>query len=84
MTGDWIDAAEAVELGLALKQVPRDRVVDETLELASTIAAGDEASLRATKRLLVDARADFLGDTIRHEVAVLSDLVTRQLAAAGA
>lgn len=80
LTGDWVDADEAVALGLALTAVPGARVVDETVELARRIATGDGRSLAATKRLLVEGRRRLLGDTVRREVDVLADLVAARLA----
>jgi enoyl-CoA hydratase/carnithine racemase len=57
-TGDWITAAEAVESGLALRAVPADRVLDETLGLARRIAAMPVSALVETKQLVVAARID--------------------------
>jgi enoyl-CoA hydratase/carnithine racemase len=61
LTGAWIDAAEAVSLGLALDVVPDDEVVPRTIALAHEIAtAGPLASITTTKRLLTAARQDLL------------------------
>ncbi len=57
-TASWIDAAKAVEIGLAWKLTPKGQVLDEALELAQEIAAMPIASLVATKKLLLDARLD--------------------------
>ncbi len=80
MVGDWIEADEAVELGLALRSVPADRLLDEALALADSVAGGDRHSLRATKQLLVDARSKILGDAVQRELDVLTELVVRRLA----
>jgi enoyl-CoA hydratase/carnithine racemase len=55
-TASWIDAAQAVELGIAWRSVPRERLLEETLEVAGQIAAMPIASLVGTKKLLLDAR----------------------------
>jgi enoyl-CoA hydratase/carnithine racemase len=55
-TAAWIDAARAVELGIAWRSVPRERLLEEALEVAGEIAAMPIASLVGTKQLLLDAR----------------------------
>jgi enoyl-CoA hydratase/carnithine racemase len=57
-TAEWIDAARAVELGLATRVLPRDRLLPELRELAAKIAAQPLGSLRWTKRLLLEIRRD--------------------------
>ena len=60
-TGAWIDAAEAVELGLAVEVVPDDEVVARAVALGHEIAgAGPLASIMATKRLLTAARQEMI------------------------
>jgi enoyl-CoA hydratase/carnithine racemase len=55
-TAAWIDAARAVELGIAWRSVPRERLLEEALEVAGEIAEMPIASLVGTKKLLLDAR----------------------------
>lgn len=50
--GEPIDAARAYEVGLISRVVPADRLVDEALELARTIATRAPLSVRAVKFLL--------------------------------
>lgn len=57
-TGDWISADEAVRLGVALKTVPDDQLVAETMTLAEKIAAQPVTSLVANKKLLLGAQID--------------------------
>jgi enoyl-CoA hydratase/carnithine racemase len=57
-TAEWIDAARAVELGLATRVVPREKLVPEIMELAAKIAAQPLGSLRWTKRMLLEVRKD--------------------------
>jgi enoyl-CoA hydratase/carnithine racemase len=51
-TAAWIDAARAVELGIALRRYPAEQLLPATLELAEAIARQPLGSLRHTKRLL--------------------------------
>jgi enoyl-CoA hydratase len=51
-TGAKIDAATALQLGLACRVVPDDKVMDEATALAHRLAKLPAAALRATKRAL--------------------------------
>jgi 2-(1,2-epoxy-1,2-dihydrophenyl)acetyl-CoA isomerase len=51
MTDRRIDAAEALDLGLVNRVVPKERVLDEALALADELAAMPQPSLRWIKRL---------------------------------
>jgi enoyl-CoA hydratase/carnithine racemase len=55
-TSEWVGAAEAVELGVALARVPAERLLDETLVLARSIAAAPLEALVAAKRLMLATR----------------------------
>jgi enoyl-CoA hydratase/carnithine racemase len=57
-TGDWIDAARAVELGIASRVCPQGELVPSLLEVARRMAAGPLGSIRHTKRLLLATRAE--------------------------
>jgi enoyl-CoA hydratase len=50
--GDRVSADEAVRLGMANRVVPREKVVDEALELAARLAELPAQALRDTKRLV--------------------------------
>ncbi|HET9732051.1 MAG TPA: enoyl-CoA hydratase-related protein [Acidimicrobiales bacterium] len=52
LTGDPIDAAEAVRLGLINKAVPADKVLDEAVALAERVAANGPLGVQATKKLM--------------------------------
>ena len=54
-TSDWIQPEEAVEHGLAVQVCPADRLIADTVELASRIAEHSLPSLMATKRLIIEA-----------------------------
>ncbi|MBD0865760.1 MAG: enoyl-CoA hydratase [Rhodobacteraceae bacterium] len=49
-TGQFIDAAKAVEMGLANKAVPADRLKQETKALAETVAVKPGAAVRIGKQ----------------------------------
>ena len=52
LSGDPIDAAEAVRLGLINKAVPAADVLDEAVALAERVAANGPLGVQATKELL--------------------------------
>ena len=51
-TGEPVDAAEALRLGLVNKVTPHDELMDTTMELAKRIAAGPTYSMAIIKRLM--------------------------------
>lgn len=57
-TSAWLDAERAVEIGLAWRICPPEKLVDEALSVAIEIAAMPVDSLVATKQLLLDSRLD--------------------------
>jgi enoyl-CoA hydratase/carnithine racemase len=59
-TGDTVDAAEALRIGLVSKVVPDAELIDSALELARRIARNPPDAVRMTKRLLVQAREQSL------------------------
>lgn len=52
LTGRWVEADEALALGLVLEVVPRERLLDRALELAHQIAKGPPLGIAATKRVV--------------------------------
>jgi len=70
-TGDRIDAAQAVALGLANKVVPREKLMEESLALARRIAEKSPLVLKLLKRALA-AGADMpLASALAHEQAMI-------------
>lgn len=51
LTGDRIDAAKAADIGLALRVVPRDALLDEALALAERLCQGAPLAVRAVNEL---------------------------------
>lgn len=81
LTGDMIDAAEALRLGLISRIVPAGDLLQEAQALARRIAANAPLSVRAIKRLVTDGRAVPLNEAIRLERLVwglLRDTEDRQ------
>ena len=60
LTGDTIDAAEALRIGLVSRVVAPDALLDTALALAARIAANPPQVLRWTKQLLQQARTGTL------------------------
>lgn len=52
LTGDFLTGREAADIGLVFKAVPRERVLEYSLEIATRLAAGPQSAIRATKRSL--------------------------------
>ncbi|PZF83347.1 enoyl-CoA hydratase/isomerase family protein [Jiangella anatolica] len=50
-TGDWVDAEEALRLGLVSAVHPQDDLMPRTLELARRLASGPPAALAAIKNI---------------------------------
>lgn len=51
-TADWVDAARAVEYGIATRMLPDDRVLDEARQKARQMAQWPTSSLMEMKRML--------------------------------
>jgi enoyl-CoA hydratase len=52
LTGDYVDAARAREIGLVNVVVPADRVLDAALELASRVSVNGPLAVMASKRIM--------------------------------
>lgn len=74
-TAEWLDSERAVELGLALRSTPDDRLMGEALSLATKIATMPIPSLVGTKKLLLDARLAAVREARRREDRTFSLLV---------
>lgn len=74
-TEPWIDAAEAVRLKLALRAVPDDELLAETMAIARRIGAMAVAPLTTTKKLMLAARGTSVPDARVREEAEFMKLV---------
>jgi enoyl-CoA hydratase len=54
LTGRRIDAQEALRIGLVSNVVPPDRLLDEAVAVANSIAEGPLVALKQVKRMIVD------------------------------
>jgi len=52
LTGELVDAAEALKIGLVSKVVPHDQLMDRALEMTESIASGPAAAIKLAKRAL--------------------------------
>jgi enoyl-CoA hydratase len=52
MTGEMLTGIEAERIGMVTKALPRDRVLEEALRVAQTLALGSQLAIRWTKRAL--------------------------------
>lgn len=73
-TARWIDADEAVRIGLAWRTAPAASVLDEAVAVAAEMAAMPIPSLVATKQLLLDARLDAVRSARAREDTVFAGL----------
>ena len=80
LTGEWMEAEEAVVRGLAWKRCAPEKLLEETLALARRIAEAPLEAVRNTKRLLQAARSDAITAAFDREVAHLDAIVSRFLA----
>jgi len=64
LTGDAIDALEALRIGLVSRVVAPESLLDEALALAARIAANPPQALRWTKQLLHQARTGTLDEAL--------------------
>jgi enoyl-CoA hydratase/carnithine racemase len=67
LAADWVTAAEAVALGIAVQVSPDDRVLDDTIALARRIAGFPPAAVQAIKRLLRAPHAAAIHDARARE-----------------
>lgn len=72
-TGEFIDAARARELGLVNRVVAPERLADETMALAQTVAAKLPAAVRIGKRAFQAQRGLSVGDAYRAAGGVMCE-----------
>jgi enoyl-CoA hydratase/carnithine racemase len=77
MTGEFVDAAEALRIGLYNRVVSPERLAAETAEMAARLARGPAAGLAATKDALNREMNMSLEAALDHEAAVQAELMQR-------
>ena len=75
MTGDFIDAQRAHEIGLYHRVVPTDAVLSEARTLAERLARGPSAALAVTKDALNREASMDLGPALELEAEVQAELM---------
>ena len=73
-TARWIEAPEAVEIGLALRTAPQGEVLAHAVELAKTIASKSAYSTRVIKQLMVAGRGERIKEARAREEALFAEL----------
>jgi len=73
-TARWIEAPEAVEIGLALRTAPQGEVLAHAIELAKTIASKSAYSTRVIKQLMVAGRGGRIKEARAREEALFAEL----------
>ena len=72
LTGDYFDAAEALQMGMLNKVVPEKDVMDEARELAIRIASGPSVAVNLTKQALRKSLQNNLEQQVKVEFATFS------------
>jgi enoyl-CoA hydratase/carnithine racemase len=75
MTGEFIDAAEALQIGLYNRVVPPGALAAETATVVARLVKGPAAGLAATKDALNRELRMDLEDALGHEAAVQAELM---------
>ena len=73
-TAEWVDAARAVETGIALRALPDEGLLDAALEKAREIAHWPVSALQATKQALLRSRAAGLDAAFETERELMARL----------
>ena len=69
LTGDTIDAEEAMRIGLVGRVVPDEKLMDEARKLAERVAVNPPRAVRLAKRLLSEAKHARLDDVLELSAA---------------
>ena len=75
LTSDWVDAAELVRLGLALRTCAPGTVLEETVALATRVAAHPRTATRAISSLMRAGRRESIELANRREQAAFGRLL---------
>jgi len=76
LTGEMIDAQEALRTGLVQKVVPLDGLLAEARRIAALIASKAPLAVAATKRAIVDGASLGLDDALALEALLFGQAVT--------
>jgi enoyl-CoA hydratase len=78
LTGEMIDAAEALRVGLVQRIVPLDGLLAEAQRVAGLIASKAPLAIAATKRAIVDGAALGLDDALALEALLFGQAITTE------
>ncbi|MDD5170142.1 MAG: enoyl-CoA hydratase-related protein, partial [Syntrophales bacterium] len=73
-TGEPIDAAEALRIGLIDEIVTRDKLMERSIALAKGIASKPPLALMMAKRCMVKAQEGVLEEGLKYEEGILAQL----------
>jgi enoyl-CoA hydratase/carnithine racemase len=76
MTGEFVDAHEALRIGLYNRVVPLAALAEETKAMARKLADGPAAGLAATKQALNRELSLDLAQALEHEARIQAELMT--------
>lgn len=76
LTGEMLDAAEALRVGLVQKVVPLDGLLAEAGRIAGLIASKAPLAIAATKRAIVDGASLGLDDALALEALLFGQAIT--------
>ena len=79
LSSDWIDASEALRMGLAWRVTPDAELIEQATIAATKVAAHDPSAVAATKGLMTVGRADAARQAIARELEQLRVLSSRTL-----
>jgi enoyl-CoA hydratase len=71
-TGDFLSAAEAVQIGLVNRAVPQSELMSQTMLLASSISEKSPWALRLLKTSMVQGAEMPLSAALNHEAVTIS------------
>jgi len=75
LTGETIDAQEALRIGLVQKVVPQERLLEEAKRIANTIAGKAPLAIEATKRAINSGAHLSIEDALELETVEFGNLV---------
>ena len=78
LTGEQIDAAEALRIGLVNKVVPADEFSAELERYAKALATGATRAMAAVKRLVRQGAASSLPETLEFEAVTQAELASSE------
>jgi enoyl-CoA hydratase len=84
LTGDFISAQRALELGLINQVVPAGTALDAARALAAKIAANGPLAVAASKRVVVESQDWNTGNMFREQEIILQPIFTSEDAIEGA